>query len=271
MPLPALNDPQYLEKQYQDSSNLDARIQIHRRFSINPYGWHPWVFDHLDLPPRCRILELGCGPAYLWLENLARIPTGWEITLSDFSAGMLEQARRNLAGKRPFQFRVVDAQSIPCEAASFDAVIANHMLYHVPDRTAAFAEIRRILKPAGRFYASTVGGRHLTEMGDLIRKFDPALDTWENFGKAADSFTLENGAAQLSPWFPKVRVYRYEDSLKVTEATPLVDYLLSGRGYIPIESQTDFRQFVAREMEVRGGAIHITKDSGLFVSVGKGE
>jgi ubiquinone/menaquinone biosynthesis C-methylase UbiE len=271
MPLPALNDPRYLAAQYRDSSNLAARMDIHRRFSLNQYGWHPWIFDHFKLPSRCRILELGCGPGYLWLENLDRIPAGWEILLSDFSPGMLESARKTLEKQCPFKFKVIDAQSIPCEDNSFDAVIANHMLYHVPDRPAALAEIHRVLKPAGRFYASTVGHRHLVEIGELIRQFDLRLDTWENFGKAAGSFTLENGAAQLSPWFTRIKRYRYKDALKVTDAAPLVDYLLSGREYIPRERQIAFREFVAREMESRGGVIPITKDSGLFVSIRKGE
>jgi ubiquinone/menaquinone biosynthesis C-methylase UbiE len=271
MPLPALNDRKYLEKQYKDSTNLQARLSLHQRFSVNKYGWHPWIFDHFKLPSHCRILELGCGPGYLWLENISRIPAGWEILLSDFSPGMLESARQALEEQHSFEFKVIDAQAIPCEDRFFDAVIANHMLYHVPNRPAALAEIHRVLKPSGHFYASTVGNNHLVEMGELIRKFDPTLDTWEDFGKAAGSFTLENGTAQLSPWFTRIKSYHYEDALKVTEAAPLVDYLLSGREYIPRERQADFREFVAREMESCAGVIHITKDSGLFGSVRKGE
>jgi ubiquinone/menaquinone biosynthesis C-methylase UbiE len=269
MPLPKLNDPLFLEKQYKDSSNLGARINLHQRFSINPNSWHPWVFDHFDLPPRSRILELGCGPGTLWLENLGRIPAGWEIVLSDFSAGMLEETRRNLEKQRTFQFNIIDAQSIPCESKSFDAVIANHMLYHVPDRLAALAEIRRVLKPAGHFYASTAGDQHLVEIADLIGKFDPGLISWGM--KAANSFTLENGMGQLSQGFAKTKLYRYENALEVTEVDPLVDYILSGRAHILMERQAAFKEFVARAMESRGGVFHITIDSGLFVSVPKGE
>ena len=268
MPHTMMNDRQYLEKQYKDSSNLDARIHLHQRFSVNKVGWHRWVFDQFSLPPASRILELGCGPGYLWLDNLDRIPAGWELTLSDFSAGMLEQVRRNLQGGRKFEYKGIDAQSIPLESASFDAVIANHMLYHVPDRSLALAEIRRVLKPSGTFYASTVGDRHLNEIGDLIRKFDPGLTSW---GRVADSFTLENGMAQLSPWFTNIKLYRYADALEVTEVSPLADYIFSGWAHIPLERQVAFREFVAREMESHGGVIHITKDSGLIVSVPKGE
>jgi ubiquinone/menaquinone biosynthesis C-methylase UbiE len=261
-------DLQYLEKQYKDSSNLDVRIDLHRRFSTNEYGWFRWVFDHFNLPPVCRILELGSGTGGLWLENLGRIPTGWEVVLSDFSTGMLEETRRNLEKLRPFDLKVIDAQSIPFKSGYFDAVIANHVLYHVPNRPAALAEIHRVLKSAGHFYASTVGDRHLVEIRDLLGSFDPELVSW---GRVADSFTLENGKAQLSPWFAKIKLYRYEDALEVTEAAPLVDYIFSGWAHIPVERQNQFREFVAREMESLGGVFHITKDSGLFVSVRKGE
>ncbi len=55
------------------------------------------------------------------------------------------------------QFKEIDAQSIPFEDETFDAVIANHMLYHVPDRPKAIAEIKRVLKPGGRLIATTIG------------------------------------------------------------------------------------------------------------------
>lgn len=267
--LPPLDDRQFVEKQYKDPSNLEARVNLHQCFSVNPYHWHPWVFDHLALPPQARILELGCGPGYLWLENLSCIPAGWEITLSDFSAGMLEQTRRNLENQRPFQFEVIDAQSIPLKNGYFDAVIANHMLYHVPDLPAALAEIQRVLKPAGHFFSSTNGERHLAEIRDMLVKFDPALASW---GRWANSFLLENGMPQLSPYFTGIELHHYEDALEVPEADPLVDYILSGwAAQLLMGKQVAFKEFVADEIESHGGVFHVTKSAGLFVSVPKGE
>jgi ubiquinone/menaquinone biosynthesis C-methylase UbiE len=268
MPIAKINDRKYVVKQYRSASNLKTRLGLHQRFSINAYGWHRWVFDQFNLPPVCRMLELGCGPGTLWLENIERIPFGWEIILSDFSAGMVEEASNNLGKCSQFQFKVFDAQSIPFEGEYFDAVVANHMLYHVTDRPAALSEVRRVLKPAGYFYASTIGERHLCEIANLLSKFDAGLASWLN---RTDSFTLENGKAQLSQWFPEVKIYRYEDALKVTEVAPLVDYILSGRVDMPGKKQDQFRQFVAREMESRDGVFHVTKDSGLFMSTRKEE
>ena len=91
-------DQQYLTTdQYKDSSNLDARIAIHQRFSTNSQGWFNWVFDVLEqLPEKANIVELGCGPAVLWKECASRIPDGWVVTLTDLSDGMLDAAWRNL-------------------------------------------------------------------------------------------------------------------------------------------------------------------------------
>ena len=140
-----MDEQEYLAEQYKNGSNLDARMRLHRNFSTNEYGWHRWVFDQFSLPERCRILELGCGIGELWVENMTRIPEGWEIILTDFSAGMLKQAEERLSPHRHFQFEVVDAQAtpLPFESGSFDAVIANHMLYHLSDRRAALSDSTR--------------------------------------------------------------------------------------------------------------------------------
>ncbi len=255
-----------LHDQYKDASRLNARIQLHARFSVNKYGWHRWVFDQFRLKPGSRILELGCGPGLLWTINLSRMSDTWEVTLSDFSAGMLREARQKLSrSQRAFQFQLIDAQAIPFDDASLDVVIANHMLYHVPDRPRALAEIRRVLKTDGILYASTVGETDLQEIGDLIRQVDASF----RWGVATSSFSLENGAAQLTPYFPAVMLYRYEDALVVTEAQPLVDYILSGQvGRVLVGEKLERLQALIEQELAAHGAIHISKDSGLFAARG---
>src|SRR5690242_16707844 len=103
----APNQGYLLGEQYKDASNLSARAQLHTRFSANTYGWQQWVFDRIDAPDTATILEIGAGAGWLWAENLRRIPDGWNITLSDFSAGMLDEARHNLRNSaQPFKFEV---------------------------------------------------------------------------------------------------------------------------------------------------------------------
>lgn len=261
------SDPQYLKNdQYRDASNLDARASIHQRFSTNSYGWFRWVFDGLvKLPANTRILELGCGNGLLWKENASRIPASWNITLSDFSSGMLDAAWRNLVVTgRAFQFKEIDAQSIPYEDETFEAVIANHMLYHVPDRPKGIAEIKRVLKPGGRLFATTVGKDHMKEMMDWYRQVHVSR-TWESM---ANPFILENGREQLTPFFSEVRLSRYEDNLQVTELEPIMAYIRSGIRVKELSEEELVSLQWQLEKELREkGRIFISKDSGLFEAI----
>ena len=260
-------DQQYLKTdQYRDSTNLDARVTIHQRFSTNPYGWFRWAFDTLlKLPENAKILELGCGPGYMWKENVNRIPAGWNVTLSDLSSGMVDAAWRNLVVTgRAFQFKEIDAQSIPFEGETFDTVIANHMLYHVPDQPQAIAEIQRVLKPGGTLIATTVGYGHLKELNEWLRRVSG--------GKAVEpmpvSFTLENGTEQLQPYFSKIDLHRYQDSLHVTEVEPLIAFFHAS--FFSTEIRPEALEKVRNELETElqeKGKIFIAKDSGLFEAV----
>jgi SAM-dependent methyltransferase len=262
-------DQQYLKTdQYKDSSNLDARVNIHARFSTNPYGWFNWVFDTLvKLPAKAKILELGCGPAYMWKECSSRIPADWDITLSDLSSGMVDAAWRNLVVTgRAYNFKEIDAQSIPFEDATFDAVIANFMLYHVPDRQKAIGEIKRVLKPGpyGRLFAATVGDNHLKEMMDVLRLVHVSK-TWESY---ANPFTLESGLDQLKPFFPDVTLSRYEDNLHVTEIEPMMAYVRSSLRAADLSEDELAKVRLDLEKELKEkGRIFITKDSGMFEAV----
>lgn len=259
-----LTDPTYLKnEQYRDAHNLDARVYLHRRFSTNPQGWFSWVFDTLEqLPQEARVLELGCGPGYLWSACTGRIPPGWVITLSDLSEGMLLAAWRNLViTGRAFKYEQMDAQSIPYPDGTFDIVIANHMLFHVPNRPKALGEIRRVLKPGGQLVATTVGRQHLKEMSAWYG----ALGLADRAGEM--QFTLENGQDQLKAFFDQVELRRYADGLRITELAPLMAYLRSTAGTekVPESAWQALKQDLSGELRLMG-EILVTKDSGLFLA-----
>jgi ubiquinone/menaquinone biosynthesis C-methylase UbiE len=249
-------------QQYSDASKLEARIALHQRFSTNAQGWFRWLFAFLPADERLRALDLGCGPASLWRSNAAQIPRHASIQLCDLSPGMLREASRALASDARFRFAAGDAQALPLADAGFDCVLANAMLYHVPDRQRALGEIARVLAPDGRLVASTVGERHLEEIDALLIRLGVGED---RLGRAtSQAFTLENGAAQLAEHFDDVRLHRYHDALVVTEAAPLVAYLRSMlAGHDAVRAR--FEREVVRSIE-RDGEIRITKDSGVFTA-----
>ncbi|MBI4531406.1 MAG: methyltransferase domain-containing protein [Candidatus Latescibacteria bacterium] len=260
-------DPQYLTKvQYKDASKLNARIQLHKRFSVNKYDWQQWVFDRLRVPVSGHLLEIGCGSGQLWTSNRDRIPAGWQIVLSDLSTGMIQEVRANLKGGRnQLSFTGLDIQALPFEGGVFDVVVANHMLYHVPDRRRALSEVHRVLKQGGRFYAATNGQRSMVALFELMERFDPSVEQDHAPAVMAASFDLETGKDQLLQVFSQAVLHRYEDALVVTEVEPLADYAFSmGRFQAIRERRTEFIKFLERELAVQGGAIHIEKATGLF-------
>lgn len=263
-----LIDQQYLlNEEYKNASHLNTRMQFIQRFSTNRIDQYRWIFDHFELRPSSRILELGCGPGSLWQRNLDRIPPDWTITLSDFSPGMLQEAQHNLRDSNlNFTFQVTDAQIIPLETARFDAVIANNMLYHVPDRQRALSEIHRVLKPDGHFYASTMGETSFSEMRRLMKQHNALPIRWEE----TLGFSLENGGEQLSFWFTHVDLHRLENTLLVTETEPLIQMICTGIGELGVSEENIqcMREEIDQEL-AKHGEIRITMQFGLFVAYGR--
>jgi len=262
----SFTDQTYLqEQQYPDSRNLGVRIALHQEFSTNQIDWFQWVFDHFQLPNRIKLLELGCGPGHLWARNASRVPSGWQIYLSDYSPGMVGEAQARLAGL-PLEpaWSCLDAQRIPYPEDRFQAVIANHMLYHVPDRQQALAEIRRVLAPGGRLIASTVGRDHLVELKKLAQEFQGSSAPIK---QEINPFTLESGPGELEDYFRDIRVIRQKNALHITRVEPLVDYFLSSfrLGMEPGDRDA-LGAFLKEKMTAAGGGLRIRKDNGLLTA-----
>ncbi len=264
----------YLQNnQYKDSTNLDARAALHRRFSTAKIEWQPWVFDQMKLKAGSCVLECGCGPGWLWRSNLNRIPADCRITLTDLSPGMVTEAEVALANSgHHFEFQPVDIQELPFTDDVFDVVVANHMLYHVPDLNKALAEIKRVLKGNGRFLAATNGNNHIKEISEFGKMLfseetavlkDTRLQRDETFFLP---FRLENGGELLEPYFCQVDLNVYEDGLQVTEVPPLIAYILSTMNADKITDDilSKLTNFLEEKLAT-DGIIEISKETGLFI------
>ncbi|MGM0834628.1 MAG: class I SAM-dependent methyltransferase [Bacillota bacterium] len=258
-----------IEEQYKNSSNLNTRINIHELYSTNKEDWHLWLFNQYDIPPNSNILEIGCGDGTFWFKNRDRIPGVWNITLSDFSLGMIESAKSKLRGIPNITYRQLNIEEIPFEDNSFDVIIANHMLYHVPNRETSLREVRRVLKTDGVFYCSTIGKDHMREFGQLVDAFDPKI-YYASAKNHAIEFGIENGEEQLSPYFNTVSYKDFPGDLKITDVNAIVDYLLSSNtdlsNLLLKEKLTEFLLYLNSVKEANNGAIRITKSTGLFES-----
>jgi SAM-dependent methyltransferase len=103
------------------------------------------------LGPRAgeEILDLGCGDGQL-TERLAA--SGAHVVAVDASAEMVAAARG-----RGVVATVADAAALPFADASFDAVFSNAVLHWVRDQDGMMSEVRRVLRPGGRFVAEMGG------------------------------------------------------------------------------------------------------------------
>ena len=217
---------QKLKSQYLNSSNISARINLHKEYAVNKKGWFPWLFEQCQIQPGDTILEIGCGDASLWRENRERIPENIKIILSDLSDGMMRDVKRSIGKKdERFRFDVMDAHQIHMPDASVDLLIANHVLFYCEDLQQVFREIKRVLKPDGIFICSTYSGSHMKEISELVKEFDDRIvlsadRLYERFGK-------ENGKELLQKEFKDIVWVQYEDHLSVTDADALLDYILS--------------------------------------------
>jgi ubiquinone/menaquinone biosynthesis C-methylase UbiE len=255
--------------QYGDDRNLAARQRLYRYAAGGGVGWYAWAFSQIQAGPKARILEIGAGNAMLWRECGPSAPPGWSIVLSDLSPGMIGGAREALRGHRAYDFALSDARHLPWADGSFDVVLANHMLYHVPDRPGALAEIRRVLKPGGRLCAATNGARHLRQLKSLIERFVSWKQVELEMNGATAAFTLENGGEQLRPWFAEVRTLAAPDStLLVTEPQAILDYARSMecvRKALAGAAEQDFLAAVTQQIAAEG-AFRIDLSRGLFLA-----
>lgn len=254
-----ITNTEFLKKQYKNKDNLGTRISIHDKYSTNKQGFGNWIVSNYAIENGAKILELGCGTGSMWKNHTDLITKCEEVVLTDFSEGMLEGAKSNLENNDKITFQVVDIQDIPYEDNTFDIVIANMMLYHVPDIHKGLSEVKRVLKPNGKFYCATFGENGIMPyVADLLKEFNVSCE----MNKV---FTLQNGKDILEKYFENIQKLEYKDSLRVTVIDDLVDYVYS------LSSMTDIAN-VGRdsmkkifEQNMIDGALEIPKEYGMFV------
>ncbi|MDR1629761.1 MAG: class I SAM-dependent methyltransferase [Oscillospiraceae bacterium] len=263
--MPVMNKPENVKEQYANDKNLAARIALHTKHSTNKQGFVPWLFEQYDFSENDHVLELGCGNGAQWEERISALPNGCKLILSDFSDGMVEAVKNKYSQHGNVSFEKIDIQAIPHPDESFHAVIANHMLYHIKNLPKALSEVKRVLKPGGRFYSTTNGNGGMRPfLHNALKHFHPETTAFTQEW----IFSLQNGEPLLKQYFSDVKRYDYEDSLSVTKTQDLIDWLHSTVSIASFSEKDIIGLFdYFEEIRNRDGAINIPQESGLFISV----
>lgn len=251
--------------QYKNSTNINIRISLHEKYSVNPLTWYEWLYGFYHIQSHTKVLEIGCGNGQLWVLNKALIPNSCYITVSDISPGMVIDAKSNLKDINNIHFDCFDCHHIPYDDNNFDIVIANHVMFYLKDIHLVLKEIKRVLKPNGYFYCSTYGQNHMKEITTLVKEYDSRItlshiNLYEIFG-------LENGLEILKKEFENVKLEMYNDYLLVDNIDDIANYILSCHGnqaeYLSKNYDT-FKKYL--EIKIEGTRpLKITKEAGVFI------
>ena len=261
-------DQAYLRTdQYATSAKLRIRADIHKNFSTSDISWFNWLVPRMAIPAAAEILEIGCGPGWLWDEWSGVLPPSVGIVLTDLSDGMVSEAATRVAATGKFETVVAqqaDAQKLPFETDRFDRVVSTHMLYHLPDPEAGVREIARVLAEDGWGIVATNGTRHMRQMWEIRGDvFD--IETIDN---TLDVFGADIAFPMLRRHFTHVEWQRFDDDLDIDDAEAILAYICSAP---PGEDATDAQLVeLRREISARfvDGSMTVDKDVGVFICRG---
>jgi SAM-dependent methyltransferase len=244
--------------QYATDRNLRIRQRLWDHLTP-PFDLTGWVLDLLGVPPGGAALDAGCGNGRYLGPIRER---GAAVVGCDRSDGMLRSAAAAPVA-------VADVVDLPFATASFDRLLAAHMLYHVENRRAAIREFRRVLVDGGVCVTVTNGAVHTESIWRLVERAVHRSDPdWQvNDSHIRLAFSLENGAAQMATAFDEVRILRPPTRSRAMVRDPdvVADYVASvGDHY---EGGTSCRWSDVVD-EVRSAAAAAIETEGVFTTNG---
>jgi SAM-dependent methyltransferase len=252
-----------VRRQYATSRSLAARGSFHGKYAS--VDWFGWLVDRMAIPRNAEVLDIGCGPAWLWRAQSGRVTSGLRLTLVDASAGMIEEAKANLADRTEqfgqLMFRTADAVALPYNDESFDSVLLLHVLYHMDDRRRALEEAFRVLRPGGRVFVSTNATDNMIELH--------AIGASAFGGAAVDPgaarFSLDDAEVEIGALFTDVRRHDLTFEMVCTDPDDAVAVLLSmpPGNASATEQQEHAAKLVHEKAEQDKGALRITRRTGL--------
>lgn len=256
-----------VNQSYASSDKLEVRIRTHQLYSEFKGDFFAWILDQHRWTNKEQVLDVGCGSGrYLpALNERAR-----QTFAGDLSYGML--ADLPAAADRVN----LDVQWLPYADRSADVILANHMIYHVPNREMAIREFRRVLKPGGTLLAATNSAENRKELVALRHAGFEAIGfefAHDQSSISEERFSTENGEKLLTTRFDSVELRYLHDALLFPDPQPVLDYINSSRDWweplFPADiSWADYENALRSILEShfkRESIFRVSKLAGVFV------
>ncbi len=269
-----------MKRAYADERHLETRIRTHELYTVPQFSFPEWVLgQHQHWQGNEWVLDVGCGMGVYIDQIQQRIPQG-HLFATDLSYGMLNRATQNDHAHQA-KFVVQDAQNIAFPSNTFDIILANHMLYHMPDINVALNEIHRVMKPDGILVTAVNSQFTMLEFATLKRRaltllgYPPADE--ENT-ISYDGFDLENGSVKLARHFRGVVRYEVPSALVFKDPQPVIAYVDSMRsldeGNLPAGvAWEDYMMVMTNQIDrliSHFGELIINKLSGVLIATDGG-
>ncbi len=278
MPLDA--EAEAIQRYYATDRNLRIKEETHARFLAPRVDMVGWTLGVINWRGDEVVLDIGAGRGSHYRQLRRDLPR-----VRYYALDMSPQLLLSHPGGGG-QLARADAMQLPYADDSFDVVMANHMLYHLPDIDACLREIKRVMKADGRVLAATDSMFSLPELQVLLRRAIVLLSRHhanaEPPASPCNSFALENGARILARHFYSVVRHDLPAALHFDDIEPALDYVdsmrdLRERGLpadvrwddmmlIMRQQMTQLRQLMGKlELTVMAGAL-LASDSGDFIA-----
>jgi ubiquinone/menaquinone biosynthesis C-methylase UbiE len=150
--------------------------EIYDRFLV-PLIFEPYALDlarRLARTPARNVLETAAGTGVVTRALASQLPAETRIVATDLNQPMLDRARAQQRHGR-IDWKQADAQALPFEDRSFEAVVCQYGVMFFPDKVKGYKEARRVLKPGGHFIFNVWDKISENEFADVVTQALVAL------------------------------------------------------------------------------------------------
>jgi len=159
------------------------------------------------------IVDLGCGTGW-FTERLQAKFSGRNIIGLDLAEGMLRYAREHKASQA--HWLCGDAESLPLCSNSVDLMFSSLAIQWCENTVALFSEIKRVLRPGGKFYFSTLGPKTLYELRSAWHGVDGDVHVNRFYPEETICASVASANLELIDWSCEKRVLHYSELKHLT-------------------------------------------------------